>query len=97
MATTSIADLLESLQLSQAFNITVHVSQLQSVDEYTTVLAHPDGGNIKMTDAASIARTISKPIGVKQLLMTVEMARASADGGRITADIFQECLNECGF
>jgi hypothetical protein len=89
--------MLEVLQLSRAFNISVHVPHLQSVDEYTTVLAHPDGGNIKMVDAASIARTISKPIGVKQLLMTVEMARASADGGRITADIFLECLTECGF
>jgi hypothetical protein len=37
-ATTSISHLLEQLQLAQAFNVTVHVSQLQSTDEYKVVL-----------------------------------------------------------
>ena len=98
LATTSISHLLEDLQLSQAFNVTLHVSQLQTPEEYATVLSDPHGGAIARQDAQHIARAISKPIGVKQLLMTAEMARASAsDGGRITADIFQECLNDCGF
>jgi vesicle-fusing ATPase len=42
-ATTSIAHLLDDLQLSTAFNVTVHISQLQEAEEYSKVLQEASG------------------------------------------------------
>lgn len=39
VATTSIAHLLEDLQLTMAFNITLHVSLLQCTSDYQTLLS----------------------------------------------------------
>lgn len=96
VATTSIAHLLEELQLSAAFTVIQHVSQLQQPEEYSLILQEAAGFT---PDAAkSISTAITRPLGVKQLLMTAEMARAAnTEESRITADGFLECLNDCGF
>ena len=49
---------------------------------------------------ASIATALSSPIGVKQLLMVLEMARSDIEaetGGAITSDLFLQCLHTAGF
>ena len=49
----------------------------------------------------AIANAISSPIGIKQLLETLEMAQSDAaqDGedGRVTAALFLSCLHVRGF
>lgn len=42
-----------------------------------------------------IASAISKPIGIKQLLMVTEMARQEEE--TVSTDRFLECLHICGF
>ena len=94
VATTAISHLLEDLQLSTAFNVVLHVSQLQQPDEYAVILQQASG--LSSEAAASISTAITQPLGIKQLLQVAEMARANGDGV-ITPDGFMECLNDCGF
>ena len=100
VATTSIAHLLEELQLSAAFNVIQHVSQLQQPDEYCKVLE--EAAQFTPDASRNIATAITRPLGVKQLLMAAEMARAASTdqsgvSATVTADGFLECLNDCGF
>ena len=124
IATTSISHLMEDLQLTAAFNVSVHVSQLQNPEEVAAVLTDyiigdaskvdgvqgPQQQQLKMTpqDIKDIAMTVTKPIGIKQLLMALEMARSDVEGGgddksssdnscTITPNQFMECLCTVGF
>ena len=123
IATTSISHLMEDLQLTAAFNVSVHVSQLQNPEEVAAVLTDyiigdaskgdgvqgPQQQQLKMTpqDIRDIAMTVTKPIGIKQLLMALEMARSDVEGGAddksagssctITPNQFMECLCTVGF
>ena len=94
IATTSIAHLLEDLQLSQAFNVSLHVSQLQTPSEYQAVLR--EYSKLPPATVTAISRAISKPIGVKQLLMVLEMALAEF-GDSMSVDQFMQCLTTVGF
>ena len=94
VATTAIQHLLDDLQLSTAFNVIQHVSMLQEPHEYSKILQ--EAAELTEDVAESIARGITKPLGVKQLLMTAEMTRAAGDGV-VTPDAFMECLFDCGF
>ena len=94
VSTTSIVDLMEVVQITQSFNVVLHVSQLQLPSEILAVLKdYPD---LSPQDAETISRSISKPIGVKQLLMVLEMSRVDGTG-EISADNFLECLHTLGF
>jgi vesicle-fusing ATPase len=98
VATTSCASILEDLQLTQAFNVTLHVSQLQNPEEIKAVLMGGEGG-LSEDEAGNIADAINvleKPIGIKQLLMVLEMARAGTEG-EIEPSHFMQCLHTCGF
>lgn len=81
VATTAVAHLLEDLQLIQAFNVSMHVSQLQSASEIAAVLKEYAGDCMSPAEVKSICDTIgnTKPIGIKQLLMVLEMARAEEE------------------
>ena len=56
-------------------------------------------------DIKDIASAVTKPIGIKQLLMVLEMARSDtvdpdeegAGPGSISPEQFMECLNTAGF
>ena len=52
-------------------------------------------GSMDDSEILSISQAITKPIGVKQLLMVLEMARA--DSACITPNNFLECLHTVGF
>merc|ERR1711871_1337968 len=71
VATTAISHLLEDLQLSTAFNVVLHVSQLQQPDEYAVILQQASG--LSSEAAASISTAITQPLGIKQLLQVAEM------------------------
>lgn len=94
IATTSISNLLDDLQLTQAFNVTLHVSLLQTASEYATVMK--EYSTMSGPQINSIAKAINKPIGIKQLLMVLEMARAEFSD-TVTADQFLQCLHTVGF
>jgi vesicle-fusing ATPase len=105
VGTTAISHNIEDLGLVDSFSITQHVSQLQAKEEILCVLknsAAAEGGGIlthqEMTD---ISEAISSPIGIKQLLETLEMAQSDAqqDGeeGHVTASLFLSCLHVRGF
>jgi vesicle-fusing ATPase len=79
LATTSIAHLLEDLQLTQAFNVNLHASLLHGPQEVGNVLKQYGGAGSNFPHLEEIAKAVTKPIGIKQLLMVLEMARSSAD------------------
>ena len=106
IATTSINDSLEDLGLTQMFNVTQHISQLQHSDEIRLVLQHVSNNSgcysITSEEIDNIATTIIESttiesIGIKQLLDTLNMAEAEValddtlDG--ITAMLFMSCLH----
>ncbi|KAG5179613.1 P-loop containing nucleoside triphosphate hydrolase protein [Tribonema minus] len=94
VATTSVPHLLEDLGgLIQAFNVSLHVPQLQSGDEIRRVLQ--ELVPMSPADMDSIAAAITRPIGIKQLLMITEMART--DEETVSSDRFLECLHTCGY
>jgi vesicle-fusing ATPase len=102
IATTSIADRLEDLQLTQTFQVNLHVSQLQSATEVSAVLTNLNK-NLSAQEVRGLAATVTQPIGIKQLMLVNEMAKsesandAEREAGRITPGIFMECLNTMGF
>lgn len=90
MGTTSIPHLLEDLGgLVNAFNVSLHVPQLQGPDEIKTVLK--ELVPMSQADMDSIAAAITRPIGIKQLLMITEMARS--DEETVSPLQFLECLH----
>ena len=103
IATTSIASNLEDLQLTQAFNVNLHVSLLQQPSEIAAVLK--EYSDLTLVECNNIAKSLTKPIAVKQLLMVLEMAKAEAveiakatgDKVTISKDQFLNCLNTVGF
>lgn len=94
IATTSIARLMEEIQVTEAFNVRVEVHELSNSKEAYEVLKEYPG--VSLDNAKTISKLIAKPIGVKQLLMALEMAR-SEKSGEVSAMDFQECLHTLGF
>jgi len=97
LATTSISTLLESLQLVDAFNLKLHVPRLDKAEEMATVLREFVGSKSEISEGEldKIANGISKPIGLKQLIMVTEMSRIGESS--ITYDRFMECLENLDF
>jgi vesicle-fusing ATPase len=95
ISTTSISSYLEDLQLTQSFNVLLHVTMLQTVVEIEAVIRQYAGG-LSAANIANLARSIHKPIGVKQLLLVLEMAR-SEELSSISPEHFMECLHTMGF
>ncbi len=94
IGTTSVASHLEDLQLVQGFNVTLNVPQLTGPEEVKTVLREVVT-SLSQKEMDDIASAITKPIGIKQLLMVTEMARQGEE--TISTDRFLECLHICGF
>ena len=67
--------------------------QLQTSEEITTVLEKLVP--MSKDDILSIAASITRPIGIKQLLMITEMARS--DEETVSSIRFLECLHTCGY
>ena len=67
--------------------------QLQAQDEIKTVLK--ELVPMSSSDMDSIASAITRPIGIKQLLMITEMARS--DEQTVECNRFLECLHTCGY
>ena len=48
-------------------------------------------------EAIGIAKTMNKPIGIKQLLLVAEMAKQGSGDGKIDTNVFRECLHTVGY
>eukprot|EP00624_Nannochloropsis_granulata_P003024 evm.model.NODE_25306_length_10663_cov_36.015755.2 len=70
------------------------VQQLTGAEEIKAVLREVVAG-LSQKEMDDIASAISKPIGIKQLLMVTEMARQEEE--TVSTDRFLECLHICGF
>ncbi len=88
IATTSVSNHLEDLQLTDAFNVQLRCPQLEEPSEIEAALRHLVAD---ATQRSSIASAITKPLGIKQLLMVLEMARG--DHG-VDANDFAACLHQ---
>ena len=75
------------------------MSQLQKPEEVEAVLRQYAQDLAPQAIKKLAAAFNSKSIGIKQLLMVLEMARSSSeeDGGTITPDQFLHCLHTVGF
>ena len=89
VATTAVIRHLEDLQLVDAFNVSLRCPQLETPEEIEAALADlvSDG-----QQRAAIARAVTTPLGIKQLLMVLEMARDARGGG--DANDFAACLHQ---
>jgi len=95
IGTTSCPQLLGDLGLTQAFGISQEIPALEIPEEVSEVL-HVAAGMSKK-EALEIGRAIGHPIGIKQLLMVVEMARqGKKDSQRVYVEDFMECLQTVG-
>lgn len=66
--------------------------------QYNTIQPNrnqPKPTQSRQADIDSIARVITKPIGIKQLLMVTEMARTDED--TVSCERFLECLYTSGY
>lgn len=77
----------------QSFNVQIHVSQLQHPSEIAAVLRA--NSDLSPEEINNIAASITRPIGIKKLLMVLEMVVSSGDP--ISADSFLEYLNTVGY
>jgi vesicle-fusing ATPase len=97
IATSSIALHLEDLQLTRAFNVSLHVGELSDPIEIGKVLQ--DYSTMSSQEISSITTAITKPIGIKQLLMVLEMAKSesmSQGDESISPSLFLDCLSTIG-
>ena len=95
IGTTSCPHLLEDLGLVQAFGVTQSIPLLEEPSQVVEVLRVAAHMNEK--DARGIAKAITKPIGIKQLLMVAEMAKQGSTAGRVDVSVFMECLHTVGY
>jgi len=91
IGTTSNPSILEDMQLRQAFNVQLAVKQLSKPDQVKKVFK---AMNVEADarEVDTIAANCPFPIGIKQLIMVIEMAREGDIKHAISASRFKECL-----
>ncbi|KAL9180341.1 hypothetical protein ACHAXT_008311 [Thalassiosira profunda] len=95
IGTTSCPELLQDLGLVQAFGVNQSTSLLEDplqIAEVLRVAAH-----LTESDAEAIGNAITKPIGIKTLLMVAEMAKQGSKSGAVNVNVFLECLHTVGY
>lgn len=95
IGTTSVPHFLEDLGLVQAFSLTQDVELLDQPTQIKSVLLSLT--NISQGDADAIAKSITKPIGIKHLLMVAEMAKQGSTDKSVDVNTFLECLHIVGY
>mmetsp|Transcript_15374 Transcript_15374/g.31189 ORF Transcript_15374/g.31189 Transcript_15374/m.31189 type:complete len:749 (-) Transcript_15374:166-2412(-) len=96
VATCSSARVLRDLSLQNAFNVKVHVPQLSEPNHIEQVLSSSELKlDISRQEKRKIAESGALPIGIKQLLMVLEMTRVASPEG-ITAEEFKRRLENTG-
>eukprot|EP00873_Tetraselmis_striata_P002682 jgi/Tetstr1/422946/TSEL_013725.t1 len=75
VATTSSADVMQALEVSAAFNVTLHVKPIERAADKASVLQAVAG--MSAEDAAQAAKLLPSPVPIKTLLQMLEMASAA--------------------
>jgi vesicle-fusing ATPase len=101
IGTTGIADMLEAMEVTSAFQLRLNIPLLETEDQYSSVLAPL--AHMSSSDVSAVAKHMSgKPLGIKKLLTIIEMARQDDTGRTLpedkptTAESFYEALMEWG-
>ena len=94
IGTTSNPELLADLGLPQVFGVSQHVPLLEHKRQISQVLK--EAANMTDREASEIADAINDPIGIKKLLLVVEMARQGGTDDRVDVVDFIDCLNSVG-
>lgn len=95
IGTTSCPHFLQDLGLTQAFGVNQSTALLDEplqIAEVLRVAAH-----LTESDAEAIGNAITKPIGIKTLLMVAEMAKQGSKSGAVDVNVFLECLHTVGY
>ena len=71
----------------------IHFSQLQHPTEIAAILR--SNSDMSEQDIIDIASAVTQPIGIKKLLLVLEMVRSSGDP--MTPENFMMCLNTVGY
>lgn len=93
IATTSSAQQLENMGLTGVFNVMLDVPMVTHAAQ-VVYICKAMGLKIVPEEMDLIGADCPFPIGIKQLLMVLEMAQQDVDA--VTADRFQDCLRNCG-
>mmetsp|Transcript_14668 Transcript_14668/g.34909 ORF Transcript_14668/g.34909 Transcript_14668/m.34909 type:complete len:340 (+) Transcript_14668:263-1282(+) len=75
IGTTSSADVMQALEVSSAFNVTLHVAPLRRLEDKALVLQETAG--FSPEEALDAARLLPGEVPIKHLLCTLEMAAAA--------------------
>lgn len=96
IGTTSVPRNLEDLGITEAFSVAHPVNMLDDPVAISRVLKYAASMDTKTSD--NIAKKITKPIAVKQLLLVAEMAQQGVEkGAPVDPSLFMECLHTAGF
>lgn len=94
IGTTSSREILESMDMLSAFNVILDCPYVRTPDEFREVFAAVRAP-IDEEDLTRIADDFVTPIGIKNLLMLIEMTTQNCEG-RITYRGFMESARDCG-
>ncbi|KAK9813277.1 hypothetical protein WJX72_011798 [[Myrmecia] bisecta] len=93
LGTTSVADVMNEMEVVSAFNVVTHVPRLKP-QEVATVLLALDAFNPQEVDLA-VASLLEKEIPIKRLLLLVEMARQDVpEGQRIPLPAWSKLIGD---
>ena len=90
MGTTSQSAMLHDLDLLQGFNVEVEVPYLDKDEVLETLKQY----GVESGVVAQIAPLITSSVGIKKLLLILDMANA---GGRVSYESFLAAGNDCGY
>ena len=96
MATTAIPELLEQMELTSGFQLTLALPLVVEEASYAAVLGA--AARMSPADVSAMARFMAgKPLGIKRLLAVVEMARDTEHpDAPVSQEDFMEALTEWG-
>jgi vesicle-fusing ATPase len=92
VGTTNSGHLLDDLSLREAFQVSLQAPLVEGPEQITKVFKEFNA-QVSESDLSEIAHSIDAPIGIKKLLLAIDMA-SQASGGKITPEIFTHSLNE---
>ena len=100
IGTTAIPEMLESMEVTTAFQLALRVPLLVEAAQYAAVLAAAEPGMACAAVAAVAEHLAGKEVGIKKLLTVIEMARQDAadsgTSGPLTAELVMRSLVEWG-
>eukprot|EP01083_Nonionella_stella_P066507 175180_1 len=95
IGTTSSREILDQMGLLTSFNVLLDVPHVKYSEEYREVFRSLEAP-VASEDLDRICLEFMCPIGIKRLIMIIEMTAQQSAEGRITYDEFMRCARDCG-